>query len=514
MATPLNRRQFVGRALSAGALAGLADLSFLRGLPPVSADEARIRPATILFSPEMEPLVRLIEDTPRPKVLEIVAEKIRDGTGYQQLLGAVFLAGVRGIKPRPVGFQFHAVLVINSAHLASLASPDRERWLPLLWAVDNFKESQATNAEKNAGWMLPPVEEAKLPSSTKAKERFVEAMDRWDEEGADRAVAALVRSAGANEVIELFFRYGARDFRDIGHKAIYVANSWRCLQDIGWRHAEPVVRSLAFALLQHDGGNPAERDDEADRPWRENLKRAASVRRDWQTGKVTPEAAKDLLAALRTTTPGDACDKVVEVLNKGVDPSSVWDALLLRAGELIMQQPGIVGIHCVTSVNALHYAYTASGNDETRRMMMLQAAAFLPLFRKFMGGRGGKVRDDLRLDKLEEDEEMTARGSAGIEEIFATVSKDRVAAARKTLSWLGQRDHDPEQLMTVARRLIFNKGTNAHDYKFSSAALEDFWNATPAWRNRYLATSMFNLHGSADKDNDLIRRARGALAKG
>jgi hypothetical protein len=513
MATPLNRRQFVGRALSAGALAGLADFSFVQGLPPVSADEARIRPATVLLSPELEPLVRLIEDTPRPKVLEVVAEKIRDGTGYQQLLGAVFLAGVRGIKPRPVGFQFHAVLVINSAHLAALASPDRERWLPLLWAVDNFKASQATNAQKNAGWMLPPVDEAKLPPGTKAKERFIEAMNNWDEEGADRAIAALVRSAGAQEVIELFFRFGARDFRDIGHKIIYVANSWRCLQDIGWRHAEPVMRSLAFALLQHDGGNPAERDEEADRPGRENVGRAARIRRGWQTGKVTPEAAKEMLVALRTTTPAEACDKVVELLNKGVDPSSVWDGLLLRAGELIMQQPGIVGIHCVTSTNALHHAYTASGNDETRRLMTLQAAAFLPLFRKAMAGRG-KLREDLQADGLREDETMTRNGAEGLEEIFATVSKDRVAAATKTLAWLGNRDNDPELLMTAARRLIFNKGTDSHDYKFSSAALEDFWHATPEWRNRYLTLSMFNLRGSGDKDNELIHRARGALAKG
>jgi hypothetical protein len=480
----------------------------------VSADEARVRPATVLLNPDLEPLVRLIEDTPRDRVLDAVAARIREGTGYQQLLGAVFLAGVRGIKPRPVGFQFHAVLVINSAHLASLASTDRERWLPLLWAVDTFKASQQTNAEKNAGWMLPPVDEAKLPPSTKAKERFTAAMDNWDEEGADRAVAALVRSAGANEVVELFFRYGARDFRDIGHKAIYVANSWRCLQDIGWRHAEPVMRSLAFALLQHDGDNPAKGDEEADRPGRENVGRAARIRRDWQTGKVSPEAAKDLLDALRTTAPADACDKVVEVLNNGVDPSSVWDALLLRAGELIMQQPGIIGIHCVTSTNALHYAYTASGNDETRRLMMLQAAAFLPLFRKVMGSRPGKVQDDLRVDRLEEDEGMKARGAEGLEEIFAAVSKDRLAAARKTLAWLGDRDSDPELLMTAARRLIFNKGRDSHDYKFSSAALEDFWHATPAWRNRYLAMSMFNLHGSGDQDNDLIRRARGALAKG
>ena len=76
----------------------------------------------------------------------------------------------------------------------------------------------------------------------------------------DVAVAALARTAGAQEVFERFCRYGARDFRDIGHKAIYVANSWRTLQTIGWQHAEPVLRSLAYALLEHEGENPAGRD--------------------------------------------------------------------------------------------------------------------------------------------------------------------------------------------------------------------------------------------------------------
>src|SRR5207253_7702306 len=142
------------------------------------------------------------------------------------------------------------------------------------------------------------ADEGKLPPGHQAKARFQEAMDNWDEEGADRAIASLVRTAGAEEIIELFWRYGARDFRDIGHKAIYTANAWRTLQAIGWRHAEPVLRSLAYALLEHEDGNPAQRDDEKDRPWRENLKRAALIRPDWQRGQVKAEAAQDLLHTL------------------------------------------------------------------------------------------------------------------------------------------------------------------------------------------------------------------------
>src|SRR5438876_170153 len=98
---------------------------------------------------------------------------------------------------------------------ASLAANDRDRWLPLFWGLDNFKGSQATNRTQNNGWMMGPVDEAHVPPAHQARQRFIAAMDDWDEEGSDRAVAGLVRTAGATEVVELFWRYGARDFRDI-----------------------------------------------------------------------------------------------------------------------------------------------------------------------------------------------------------------------------------------------------------------------------------------------------------
>ena len=127
MSSRLSRRDFVGRALTAGTIAGLGDFAFLSRLRPVSADEAKPSKNMVCLTPDMEPLVRLIEDTPRDRLLEAVAERVKNGLSYQQLLAGVMLAGVRSIKPRPVGFKFHAVLVVNSAHLASLAAPDTDR---------------------------------------------------------------------------------------------------------------------------------------------------------------------------------------------------------------------------------------------------------------------------------------------------------------------------------------------------------------------------------------------------
>jgi hypothetical protein len=502
-----DRRRFLQASALGGALAGLGDLSFLSQLRPVSADEATLDPKVVRLQPEIEPLVRLLEETPRERLLEVVAGRIRKGLGYRDVLAALLLAGVRNVQPRPsVGHKFHAVLVVNSAHLASLASPDSDRWLPIFWALDYFKSSQAQDV-REGNWTMGPVNESAVPPPDKAHKALIGALDDWDESAADAAVASLARTAGSNEVYEIFFRYGARDFRSIGHKAIYAANSWRTLQCIGWQHAEPVLRSLAYALLLHEDGNPAQRDDPADRPWRRNLERAARVKTGWRGGKLDAAASADLLSTLRQGSADDACDQLVELLNREVAPQSIWDALFDGAGELLIRQPGIVSLHAATSTNALHFAFEASGDDETRRLLMLQNAAFLTMFRGAMDGRGRVGH--AQIDQLEPIA-TTEQGPGAIEEIFAEASRDRMLAARKALAYL-QAQGDPQPLIVAARRLVFLKGDDPHDYKFSSAVLEDYYNASPAWRERYLAASLVLLPGSGDRENSLVKRTRAAF---
>jgi hypothetical protein len=452
---------------------------------------------------DIEPLVRFLEQTPRDKLLEEIASRIRRGLTYREVIAALMLAGVRNIQPRPVGFKFHAVLVVNSAHLASLSSPESDRWLPIFWALDYFKSAQAQNV-REGNWHMGPVLESQVPTSHKAKAAFIEAMDNWDEAAADTAITGLARTSGALEAFEIVCLYGMRDFREIGHKAIYVANSWRTLQAIGWRYAEPILRSLAYGLLDHDGGNPAKGDAEADRPWRKNQELVTKIRADWQDGKADDAATLDLLQTLRTASHEEASAKVISLLNRGAAPKSVWDGIFASAGELLTRRPGLVSLHALTSTNALHFAYQTSGNDDTRRLLLLQNAAFLTLFRGDPHGL-----KELDLDKLEPGEEEK-ESAPSLDNIFAAISRNRLTAARQVLAWSKQQS-DPNDFINAARRLVFLKGNNSHDYKFSSAVLEDCRNISPAWRSRFLAASVFNLRGSGDKDNDLVKRTRAAL---
>src|SRR5256885_5824387 len=194
--------------------------------------------------------------------------------------------------------------------------------------------------------------------------------------------------------------------------------------------------------------------------------------------------------------------KVIDLLNRGVAPQSIWDALFNGAGELLMREPGIRSLHAVTCTNALHFAWQHCSNDATRRYLLLQNAAFLPLFR-------GNSKEKVRIDDLQ-DTPLKASGSQALEEILDEISTDRMSAARKLLTWLKQ-NPQPKEFVDAARVLIFLKGRDAHDYKFSSAVLEDYRHLSPVWRDRFLAASVFNLRGSGAADNELVKRTRAAL---
>jgi hypothetical protein len=59
--------------------------------------------------------------------------------------------------------------------------------------------------------------------------------------------------------------------------------------------------------------------------------------------------------------------------------------------------------------------------------------------------------------------------------------------------------------------MIYLKGRDSHDYKFSSAVLEDYFHLSPKIRDRFLAASVYWLKGSGSGDSPLVARTRAAI---
>jgi len=495
MLDPLKRRDFLQASAILSLGAGLGPEA--RAITPQTPDMA-VNPNAVRLRPEIEPVVRWIEETPRDRILEVAITKLKGGLSYNELMAGLFLAGIRNIKPRPVGFKFHAVMVIHSAHLLGQAAAVDERLVPMLWALDTFKASQAADI-KEGDWTLGPVDEARLPKPWQAKAAFEKAMDAWDSEAADTAIVAYARTHGAAEVMETFWKYAIRDQRNIGHKAIFAAQCWRTLQAIGWQNSEPVLRSLAFALLDRQGA----KGTEVIGPYVENTAFAKEIPQEWSAGDGK-DVSGEILLALRSAAPHAIGGEIVKSLKSASGPEPLWDGILKASNELLLRKPGIVALHAVTSVNALHYIFRAAADEATRKTALLQAASWSALFREAIGDAPKH-----RIDALEPIEVQKAPDEA-IADIFATIGKNREDAARKTVAFLAAGGTD-EAVFAGARRMIFLKGRDSHDFKFGAAAWEESLLAsTPRTRTLLTAAMMGNLPASTTEDSPLMIRAREA----
>lgn len=506
MNASLRRRTF----LSACGWLAVGQADFLPGWARSVVEAAEEHPPAaepIVFSDDLEPLVRAIEQIPAERALELAVSRLKGGTTPRQLLAAIFLAGIRNVNPQPPGFKLHCVFAVQAAHQLSLDVAPTDRLLPLLWALREFKNSQAED-ERQGDFALRKVQ-GELPPPERAGQEFDEAMRAWDEPRADRALAVLVRSRGAHEVMEGLWRYGARDYRNIGHKAIYVANAFRTLQVIGWRHAEPVLRSVVLGLLDF-------KDREVNGYTFENQAYAANVERveavgrrlpgDWTRAGGHASATREVLEILRRGEFSRAIGRSLELLEQGtVGAGAIWDAAHLAAGELMMRQPGIYGIHTVTSLNALRYAYEMSADRQTRLLLLLQGMGWMGQFANFMGkaqgGLGPTQITDLPMA------ELPADSTAALQSIFETLAKEPARAAAQAQAFARQ-GGDLGAFAALAKGLVVRKQSDAHHYKYSTAVFEDLNLVSPEWRPHLLATSVYYLRGLSVPDDQPLQALR------
>jgi hypothetical protein len=125
------RRRFL-QASAGAASACLADTS-LCGLRAFAAEPA---PEKVRFGPDLEPVVRLIEETPRDQCVRVFVAELKRGLPYRRFLAASLFAGIRKAR------SHHEVYKIHSMHQVSLDVRAEERLLPLFWGLNGYKQRQ------------------------------------------------------------------------------------------------------------------------------------------------------------------------------------------------------------------------------------------------------------------------------------------------------------------------------------------------------------------------------------
>jgi hypothetical protein len=436
-------------------------------------------------------------DGSREQALEACVVEIKTGSTPEALLASLQTAAASSISPYPsVGFKFHAAMVPRSLHLWASALPGTERWLPVLWGVDNYKRSQQRQL-RQVRWRLP-FPATQIANST-APERLVRAVDDWDLEAAEAARLELGASV-PDHVFQALLLRGLRDYRDIGHKAIHAANCHRMAAfapEIG----QALLGSLVHALLNH-GGDP---DPSVNESWRDASWRIAG---QVVTKPVNPEpqSAPDRLAleVLQDCRKDDAESMLHRTrarLSAANTVKSVWDGLFLAAGDMMFKRPGIIALHANTTLNACHYAFLHTDPPRERQRILLQGAALMIHFRDGLGtidsGEG-----------IETIAPLQPRTDAE-RDVFEVLPKGRTGA-RLLLGHL-QAGLPINTVIDRARHLLIDKIISVHDCKYLEAVFENLSWLSPPWRHRYLVSAVSRFKRSTDQDNDEMSRAKRML---
>src|SRR5215831_15540828 len=508
------RRRFLQTVAGAASL-GLPDLPLLGELAAFSAEPP---PATMRFGTDLEPVVRLIEETPRNRGVAVFIDQLRRGLPYRRFLAAVFFAGIRRSR------SHHDVYKIHAVHQVSLDVRPEERLLPLFWALHGYKKHQED-------FPRPLLTELKgaLPAPEKAGAELADAMERSDANRAERALVALARNQGAPQTLEQLWVYGLRNLGAGGHAAILVANCFRALETIGWQEAEQALRFVVQDLYLLSAQKP-------DLYWPANTARADRhldrLPPTWAAGKADPAATRELFALLREGEAEPACDLAIKQFRRGVGAQALWDAVHLATAELMVRHKSGWGLasrplHANTSTNALHYAFRTCTAPRTRLLAMLQGVAWA-------ASRTGSDLPDLRDVKITE--LLAAPVPAGAEEAVAEVfallpsrTSRWDAEGKKAVLGYGKREEADEasrkvfvlarewkevvpQFMQTAHSWLCRKASDdAHEYKFLAAILEDAACVSSAWQPHLLAASVHYFHGKQTPDNPVMQHVQEAL---
>ena len=292
--------------------------------------------------------------------------------------------------------------------------------------------------------------------------------------------------------------------RDIGHKIIFCTQVERALKRLGWRYAEPALRSLVNGLLYRDESISSN----AGEVWKRSQMLSPSIPGDWLTGARDAKRSQELSIDLRGRGPAQAQQLVVDAFRDGLAPETVWDGLRLLAAEIFHRRPASAArrhgpVHPVTEVNAFAYVWRTTRNEATRRQAILQAAGWLPLLRddmvRFFGAAEGPRLNALG-QGIDASEPLPTPA-----ELFEEPSPDL------TLALLEKDPRTASTYVAELRKHLVRRAFQSHQYKLAGAIVEESSLVDPRWASRILAPAVTYLPTPNDPRTEVFDRSLRAL---
>ena len=496
MKAPLNRREFltdVGRGMIVASIGGsvAADL----GLAPAFADDA---PERLAFG-KLEPLVRLMQETPAAKLLPTLVEKLRTGTELRDLVAAAAFANARTFGGEDY-IGFHTMMALAPALHMSRELPAAQQPLPVLKVLyRNTNRIQETGGGKTE--VLHPIAPAPISESGVTGETLRDAVRGKNTDEAEKIFAAIARGSAADALNGLL--YTVHENTEV-HRIVMPYRVWDLLELIGQEQAHTLLRqSVRYCLRSERGGRSATWDEP-----RTLLPKLLDQHK--LTGRTpgTRRAEDAWVDALSQTfcqsTGAQAAAAAAAALEEGFAPADIAEAISLAANQLVLRDPGrsareevvgkpmgsvhgdSIGVHASDSANAWRNLARVGNSRNTMACVIL--GAFQVAFdRTANNNKEGNFNTWKQLPLQQHLDRISSMDAAALlreaEEAVRQNMQARAAAAVHRYGTLGK---SPRPVFDMLLNFATSEDGALHAEKYYRTVTEEFAATRAAFRWRHL----------------------------
>ena len=494
MTAPHTRREFlaeVGRGMLVASVG--CSLASELGLSRGFAAESE---AALDFG-ALEPLVRLMQETPVDKLLPALAEKLKSGTDLRRLTAAAAFANARTFGGEDyVGF--HTMMALAPALHMSAELPAQLQPLPVFKVLyRNTNRIQEKGGRKDE--VLHLVKPAAPPVGGAAGEPLREAIHRKDVAEAESTLATLAQGSPEDALNHLLS--AVEDETEV-HRVVLPYRAWDLLGLIGKEQAHTLLRQSVRYCIKAESWPRNETTAQPRTLLPKLLEQHRLLDRTPGTRSVDDKWVEELSQVIFKSTPEQAGDAAASALAEGFLPADVGEAISLAANQLILRDRGrtprdeiagkplgsvhgdSIGVHASDSACAWRNLARVGNTRNTFACLILGAYQVA----HDRTARGGDFLNWEPLPlKVHLDQLKSTEAQALLREAEEAVRQNLQARASAIVHRYGELGHAPAGVFELLLRFAVSEDGALHAEKYYRTVSEEFASTRKAFRWRHLA---------------------------
>jgi hypothetical protein len=458
------------------------------GMAPAQGDES---PRALEFG-ELEPLVRLMQETPVERLLPTLVGKLKSGTELKRLVAAAALANARTFGGEDyVGF--HTMMALAPAMHMAEEMPQSMRPMPVLKVLyrntNRIHEHGGRSSE-----VLKAIEPATTPNG--GAEALREAVRRRDIGGAESTFAALAQVSPEEAFNDVLMT--VEDHTEV-HRVVLPYRSWDMLGLIGKEHAHTLLRQSVRYCLEAEKWNYSEKSPGPRELLPKMLDQYHLLGRTPGQRVVDDQWVEKMAMDILNATPQQAAELAAAALADDVDPHAIGEAICLAANQLILRDIGrtandeitnkpigsvhgdSIGVHACDSANA--WRNLARAGNARNTFACLIVGAYQAAFDRV--NRGG---DFLHWQPLPLPQHVSAIKTTDQSELLnqaeAAIRGNLQAHACAIVHRYGELDHPARPVFDLLLKYAVSEDGSLHAEKFYRTVSEEFASTRAPFRWR------------------------------